>query len=130
MAEDLSADSLSQIDREVANLGLIESSHRRSAQDTAVSAAITVSVLMFMTAVFLAGCLVYLIAQNPQIHWHSSILIAALTIPPTVMMVTVIRAVFQNSQQEKDEKPEPTPWPVQEAGKELIKAMKEAVTKA
>ena len=128
---DLSSGNLSTPDREFANLGIAESAHRIGTQKTVLNAALALSTVMFMTAILMALCMLYLIAENPQIHWHSSILVAALTIPPTVVMVAVLRAVFRDAQKDKEkpEKEEATPWPAQEVTKELIKAVREAATK-
>ena len=120
---DLSEDSLPPEERVVANLGLEESAHRIGAQKTAINAAITMSVLLLMAAIVMAGCMLWLIAKDSSIHWHSSVLVAALTIPP------VLRAVFQTAQKDKEEKSEATPWPAQEVVKELIKALKDSAMK-
>ena len=126
---DLSEDSLPPEERVVANLGLEESAHRIGAQKTAINAAITMSVLLLMAAIVMAGCMLWLIAKDSSIHWHSSVLVAALTIPPPVIMVAVLRAVFQTAQKDKEEKSEATPWPAQEVVKELIKALKDSAMK-
>jgi len=88
------------------------------------------SVLLLVAAIVMAGCMLWLIAHDSSIHWHSSILVAALTIPPTVIMVAVLRSVFQTTQKDKEEKNEPTSWPAQEVVKELIKALKESAMKS
>lgn len=128
---DLSSEKLSTADQEFVNLGIAESAHRIGTQKSVLNAALALSTVLFMAAIFMALCMLYLIANNPQIHWHSSILVAALTIPPTVVMVAVLRAVFRVAQkdQEKPEKEESTSWPTQEVAKELISAVREAATK-
>ena len=126
---DLSEDSLPAQEKAVANLGIEESAHRIGAQKTAINAAITMSVLLLMAAIAMAGCMLWLTAHDSSIHWHSSILVAALTIPPTVIMVAVLRSVFQITQKDKEEKSEATPWPAQEVVKELIKALKQSAMK-
>ena len=56
---DLSEDSLPPEERVVANLGLEESAHRIGAQKTAINAAITMSVLLLMAAIVMAGCMLW-----------------------------------------------------------------------
>lgn len=61
-----------------------------------------------MCAALFTGILIYLIAgdRGHEIHWHASILAAAFVVPPTIIMVALLRAVY-SSKLEKESDPAP-----------------------
>ena len=126
--EDFSAGNLPKNDIDTLNLGISESRHRIGVQTSVFQAVLTFSAMMYMATMAVTACLVYMLAENPGIHWHASLLIAALAVPPTVMMVALLRAVFQ-TEKEKQEKDDRAVFPAHEMIKEIAKGLKDAVSK-
>lgn len=61
--------------------------------------------LLFLVAVFYGGVILYLLVGDPSgaVHWHASILVAAFVVPPTVMLVALLRSVYAASEDEKNQ---------------------------
>lgn len=105
--EDLSQGALSAMEVATANLGLEEHAHRINLQRTLANSALAFVALLFMCAAGFTGVLIYLIAGDSggEIHWHASILAAAFVVPPTIIMVALLRAVYSKSEKESDPAP-------------------------
>lgn len=88
-----------------ANLGLEEHSHRLSLQRSVANSAMAFVAVLFIVAVIFGGVILYLLVGEPTraIHWHASILVAAFVVPPTVMLVAVLRSVYAASEDEKNQ---------------------------
>ena len=95
-ANDMSAGTLTHEGRRLANLGLEEHSHRLNLQRTVASSALAFAALFFMAAIVFGGVLAYKLAgdDGAKIHWHASILVAAFVVPPTVILIALLRAVY------------------------------------
>lgn len=93
------------ITRAKANLGLEEHSHRLSLQRSVAYSAMAFVALLFLVAVFYGGVILYLLVGDPSgaVHWHASILVAAFVVPPTVMLVALLRSVYAASEDEKNQ---------------------------
>lgn len=88
-----------------AALGLEEHSHRIGLQRTVANSALTFVALLFIVAVVYGGVILYLLMGDPSrsVHWHASILVAAFVVPPTVVLVAVLRAVYAATEDEKNQ---------------------------
>lgn len=86
-------------------LGLEEHSHRLRLQTSVTNSALSFVALLFLVAVFFGGALLYLLVEKPgwNIHWHASILVAAFVVPPTVVLVAILRAVYSPKEGEKEQ---------------------------
>lgn len=102
---DLSGGTISTLDRAQANLGLKEHSHRIGLQRSVTNSALTFVALLFMVAVVYGAVILYLLVDDPtrSIHWHASILVAAFVVPPTVVLVAVLRSVYGATEDEKNQ---------------------------
>ena len=129
---DLSSDNLQKRDVKIIPLGLDEQAHRFSTEKTLFSSAISVAVLLYMTAIVMGVGLVVALQRHPDIHWHVSLLVASFIVPPTVIFVSLIRAVYKKPEKaaaENDDKPEDSSLPAlgmmkdfaKEVGKEVAK---------
>lgn len=80
------------------SLGLTEQRHRHGLQQSIFSCAITVAVVLYISAIVFAG-FVLLKSAPGQLgaDWHSSLLAGAFIVPPTVMMIVLIRAVYASA---------------------------------
>ncbi|ARV18672.1 hypothetical protein AEP_01728 [Curvibacter sp. AEP1-3] len=126
---DLRADVSKSVD-----LGLEEQKHRFSTEQTLFSSAIGFAVLLYMTAIVMGAVLVFSLQKDPKIHWHVSLLIASFIVPPTVIMVSLIRAVYKkpekaSSKDETQESALPTLDLVKDFAKEVSKEMAKEVAK-
>lgn len=103
IGQDLSAGTLPTIDRDKARMGLEEHSHRLRLQTSVTNSAMAFVALLFIVAIVFGFGILYLLVGEPtrSIHWHASILIAAFVVPPTVMLVAILRSVYSASEDEK-----------------------------
>lgn len=135
---DLSQGDVPNAESTTIDLGLNEQKHRFSTEKTLFSSAIGIAVLLYMTAIFFGFCLMVALQTHPDIHWHVSILIAAFIVPPTVIFVSLIRAVYRKPDvvtAEEDGKSVDTGLPAldmmkdfaKEVGKEVAKEVSKAV---
>jgi len=113
---DLSDGGLNEQDAKQTNLGLQEQLHRRSMQQTAFSAGLSFAAVLFMVAVFFGGCLLMQLSRHPSMHWHASVLVAAFVIPPTVIFMSVLRAVYKRD----GDRPEDVDLPVADLAKNIV----------
>ena len=91
--------------RAKAEIGLEEHAHRIGLQRTVANSALTFVALLFIVAVVFGGIILYMLMDNPsrEIHWHASILVAAYVVPPTVVLVAVLRSVYAATEDEKNQ---------------------------
>lgn len=97
-ANDLSAGSVSPKVLADDSIALKELQHRHGLQQSVFSCAIAAAVLLYFSAVIFAGMV--LSHSGPgQIgsDWHSSLLAGAFIVPPTVMVVVLIRSVYSST---------------------------------
>lgn len=129
---DLSADNLPKRDVKTIPLGLDEQAHRFSTEKTLFSSAIGIAVLLYMTAIVMGVCLMVALQTHPNIHWHVSVLIAAFIVPPTVIFVSLIRAVYRKPDAavaEDDNQPEESALPALDMMKDFAKEVGKEVAK-
>jgi hypothetical protein len=88
-----------------AELGLDEHNHRIRLQRTVANSALAFVAMLFMVAVVYGGVILFLLVGDPTaaMHWHASILVAAFVVPPTVVLVAVLRSVYSASEDEKNQ---------------------------
>lgn len=105
---DLSEGKLGQRDLWLANLGLEEHAHRIGQQKTVANAAISLAVVLYIAAMTFGGVLLYILATSPNpgsMHWHASLIVAAFVVPPTVLIVAVLRGAYKTEPGAKDTAP-------------------------
>ena len=100
---DLSMDDLDHAETAKTNLGLEEQLHRRGLQQSAFSAGLAFAALLFMVAVFFGGCLLFQLNKQPGMHWHASVLVAAFIVPPIVIYLSILKAVYKKDMGESSE---------------------------
>ncbi|MPT00242.1 MAG: hypothetical protein E2581_17315 [Pseudomonas sp.] len=93
------------------------------------SSAIALATLLYLTAIALSGILVFMLPGNKDIHWHASLLVAAFVIPPTVLLLSLMKGVFKSTPEEKDETGIPTVDVSKDFIKEVFKKGLDAVSK-
>jgi hypothetical protein len=104
---DLSTNNLPASQKAVIDLGLEEQSHRLNLQRTVASSALAFSVVLFIVAAALAIVLLSALAggERKDLDWHASILVAAFVVPPTVMVVALVRSVYAPKKDDLDSGP-------------------------
>lgn len=110
---------------------LVLDEHRQfyGLRQTVVSWALAFVAALYMAAIAIAVILVYTIAmgEKPDLHWHASLLVAAFVIPPTVVLVALMKGVFRNKEATK---PDETGMPLADLGKEVWKRGLDAIANA
>ena len=100
---DLSAGILPESEKQKANFGLKEFEHRLSQQKTAATTAIVWATILFMTAMVFGGCFVNaLVHEAENLNWHATIIVGAFVIPPTIILVALIRSVYPPKESDED----------------------------
>jgi hypothetical protein len=100
---DLSAGSLTGDEIATANFGLKEFEHRIGQQKTAAATAIAWATLLFMTAMAFGAAFVYaLVHEAHNLSWHATILVGAFVVPPTIILVALIKSVYQPEKADGD----------------------------
>lgn len=128
--EDLLSGALSDREKAPLDKGLQELSLFLKLRQSLFSSAISLSVILYMTAIVIAGAMVYMLNKNSDIHWHASLLVAAFVIPPTVIILALMRGVFKSNTQDQDSTGLPAADLVKDVYKEIFKKGMEAVFKA
>ncbi len=138
MPESVSANlgdlSAGDVRSEVANsvdLGLAEQQHRFSTERTLFSSAISFAVLLYMTAISMGLILMWSLQSHPEIHWHVSLLIASFIVPPTVIVVSLIRAIYRKNEEisGKDEDADESVLPTLDLMKDFAKEISKEMAK-
>ncbi len=105
--KDLSADK-SQLNSKVEqpdSWALRSTVHRENLQQNVFSCAVSLVAFLYISAIVFVGCVLYLSATTPKdINWHFSLLAGALIIPPTVILLVLIRSIYVNASQKNEEK--------------------------
>ncbi|CAN7206457.1 hypothetical protein [Rhizobacter sp. LjRoot28] len=104
-ATDLSAGTPPVLEQAKVNLGLEELYHRRSQQLTLLRTALSLVALLFLAAVIFGGVLIHAVLSDPRkdLHWHASILVAAFVVPPTVILIALLRGAYARGSKDPDE---------------------------
>lgn len=118
---DLSQDSENNKQQSVQDtIAYQESTDRRSMQWSLFNSAIMLSVLMFIFAGVLA---VAIVSKDPnKLDWHLPLLAAAFVVPPTLILIAIIRAIYPSSAKSDDK----DNLPALNLVKEIAVAIKEA----
>ena len=102
-SSDLSAGTVAPSEQQKLTIGLSEFNHRVNQQLNVSSAAIRLAVLLFGCAIAIGACFVYaLVAKEMDLSWHATILVAAFVVPPTILISSLLRAVFQPKEKDED----------------------------
>jgi hypothetical protein len=118
---DLSQDSENNKQQSVQDtIAYQESADRRSMQLTLFNSAIMLSILMFVFAGILAIAIVT--KDSNKLDWHLPLLAAAFVVPPTLILIAIIRAIYPSSAKSDDK----DNLPALNLVKEIAVAIKEA----
>lgn len=102
-SSDLSGGTVAPSEQQKLTIGLREFNHRIHQQLNASNAAIWLAFLLFGFAIFIGACFVYaLVAKEMDLSWHATILVAAFVVPPTILISSLLRAVFRPKDKEED----------------------------
>lgn len=120
---DLSQDSEDNKKQSVQDtIAFQESADRRSMQRSLFNSAISLSVLMFSFAAVLVSVIVYKATDTSKFDWHLPLLAAAFVVPPTLILIAIIRAIYPSSGKSDDK----DNLPALNLIKEIAVAVKEA----
>ncbi|MFM0569129.1 hypothetical protein PQQ88_12450 [Paraburkholderia caledonica] len=105
------------------NIALQESAHRTNLQRHAFLSATGAAMLLYIAAMTFGGLLIYrYCVKGMDIDWHISALAGAFVVPPTVVIIALIRAIYH-----KEEKASGDSLPALNLLKDIAVAVKEAV---
>ncbi len=121
--DDLSQDPPATDTSVMDTLAFQESIDRRSMQRSLFSSAITIALLLFTSAIVLAGMV---IAFHDKVDWHLAVLAGVFIIPPTLIMIAIIKAIYPNSSPKDSTANESLP--ALNLIKEIVIAFKEAAS--
>lgn len=76
------------------DIQLEESRHRQSMQISAFSSGFTFAALLYIVATVIGGSIAYGFVKGSPVDWHLTLLAAAFIIPPTVIVIVLIRSVY------------------------------------
>lgn len=121
-SEDLLGGKVSTKESIPADRVLQELSQLLSQRQSLFSSAIALCTILYMVGIVIAGLMIYMLDKKDDIHWHASLLVAAFVIPPTVIILALMRGVFKTSSQDADSTGVPTADLVKEIWKKGIEA--------
>lgn len=119
---DLSQDTGSKEQSVQDTIAFQESADRRTRQRHLFISTIVISVLLFIFAAFLAGVIVCKATDANKFDWHLPLLAAAFVVPPTLILMAIIRAIYPSSAKADDK----DNLPALNLVKEIAVAIKEA----
>lgn len=99
--DDLSSDSVAkelstQEKSELSSIGLEEFTHRRDQQLTIASSAVSFAALLFMAAATFGAAAIYCFAATGHpTDWHVYFLPISFLIPPTIIILALIRSMYR-----------------------------------
>lgn len=129
-SEDLLSGKISPQEKAPLEKGIQELSQFLDLRQSLFSSALSLSAVLYMTAIVIAAAMLYMLDENSDIHWHASLLVAAFVIPPTVIILALMRGVFKSSTPDQDSTGLPAADLLKDAYKEIFKKGLEAVSKA
>lgn len=118
---DLSADELSPEQRKASLFAIESMQFQQGQQASAFSIAAAIAVLLYMTAGIFGGAVLYQ-STDKQMDWHTWLIAVSFLLPPTIITVALIRAVYPK-QQEKESAVKSLP--AADFFRELFRTMKE-----
>lgn len=128
-SEDLLSGKISAAEKAPADRVLQEASQLLSLRQSLFSSAIALCTVLYMAAIIIAIFLVYMLSHKSDVHWHASLLVAAFVIPPTVIILALMRGVFKSTVQEAESTGFPTADFCKDAFKEIFKKGLDTATK-
>lgn len=129
MAEDdLLSGSVPDLTKKDTDLGIKEHAHRMDMQQSLFSSALAFAALLYMVAVAMGFIMLWMLNEKPSLHWHASILVGAFIIPPTIIVVGLMRALFKE-QKSKDKEDDSTGVPIADICKEVMKKALDGLVK-
>ncbi|WP_265655763.1 hypothetical protein [Verminephrobacter aporrectodeae] len=103
MAEDLSTENAPIQNPDVTNIGLEEQKHKLNTEQCVFKWTLRCASILFVVAISIAVIILFMLNANPQIHWHASLLVTAFVIPPTVIVIGLLRSVSKMKGNDKDD---------------------------
>lgn len=101
--EDLAGGKVTPEKREQIGLGIQEHEQFLSHRQSLFSAALALATVLYIAAIGIALVMLGLLASNEKLHWHASLLVAAFIIPPTVIVIGLMRGIFRSGNSDKDD---------------------------
>lgn len=128
-SDDLLEGSVPENEKGSTDLALKEHQQFYGLRQSVFSSALAFVAVLYMAAIVIAIILVcnMIDKDKSNLHWHASILVAAFVIPPTVILVALMKGVFKGKDAEKDDS---SGMPLADLSKEIWKRGLDAITKA
>lgn len=128
--DDLLSGTVPRAEEKTSSMGLEEHSHRLNLQRSLFSSVLSFAAMLYMVAVAMGFLLIGKLNDNANLHWHASLLIAAFVIPPTVLTVGLMRGIFKDKNEKKDNPEDASHQSILDIGKEAVKETVKTVIKA
>lgn len=97
LSEDLSINAhLQQQNTRKYDIQLDEWEHRKNMQISAFSTGLSFACMLYLVATVIGGSIAYGFVKGTKVDWHLTLLAAAFIIPPTVIVIVLIRSVYTN----------------------------------
>ncbi|MCR4143497.1 hypothetical protein [Alcaligenes faecalis] len=97
--------------------------HSKSQQLTVFSITATLVVLLYLAATLFAGTALYMALSKYSVDWHTWLIALAFLLPPTILTVALVRAVYPKPSDKNEEGLQSIP--AVKAATELLKSIKE-----
>ena len=101
--DDLLAGAVPDLQKQQDNTGIEEHEHRLNLQRSLFNSALLFAFLLYMAGIGMGVYLLILLGSNPNIHWHAAILVAAFIAPPTIIILALVRGLFQEKKDKNNE---------------------------
>lgn len=128
--DDLLSGTVPRAEEQTSSMGLDEHNHRLNMQRSLFSSVLSFAAMLYMVAVAMGFLLIAKLNDNANLHWHASLLIAAFVIPPTVLTVGLMRGIFKDKNEKKDNPEDASHQSILDIGKEAVKETVKTVIKA
>lgn len=116
-------DPLPKEERATVSLATEAWAHSKSQQLTAFAITATLAVLLYLAATLFAGTALYMALNEYSVDWHTWLIALAFLLPPTILTVALVRAVYPKPSDKNEEGLQSIP--AVKAMTELFKAVKE-----
>jgi hypothetical protein len=126
--QDLGGGSLRAVDRREEEIALDEFKLSQNQKKSLFNAALALAVVLYITAISLT--FVLMVTKDGNTDWHASFLVAAFVVPPTVIIIGMMKSVYPVKQNGKDsEKNDDIGIPLADISKEIMKKGFEVIAK-
>lgn len=116
-------DPLPSEERDTVSLEVEGWVHRKSQQLNVFSITATLAILLYLAAAVFAGTALYMALNKYSVDWHTWLIALAFLLPPTILTVALVRAVYPKHSDKNEEGLQSLP--AVKAATELLKSIKE-----